>query len=345
MLKDKTLLVTGGTGSFGEAVVRRALAEDVAEVRIFSRDEKKQDDLRHALPDPRLRFVIGDVRDYDSLVWAMAETDLVFHAAALKQVPSCEFHPYEAVRTNVQGTENVLNAAVVAGVKGVTVLSTDKAVYPINAMGLTKAIGEKLTIAKAKAPGRNKPVMSTARYGNVMASRGSVIPLFVKQIKQGKALTVTDPDMTRFMMSLADSVDLVLYTYAHARPGDIFVQKAPACTIGVLVQALCRIFGAEPELKVMGARHGEKTFEHLVAREEADRAEDMGGYFRIAADERDLNYARGAGRRKKVETAGGEGFTSLSTRQLGVEQMVERLMGLDYIQAELTSTAIVSEGV
>jgi UDP-glucose 4-epimerase len=275
----------------------------------------------------------------------MAGTDLVFHAAALKQVPSCEFHPYEAVRTNVQGTENVLNAATVAGVKGVTVLSTDKAVYPINAMGLTKAIGEKLTIAKAKAPGRDRPVMSTARYGNVMASRGSVIPLFVKQIKQGKALTVTDPDMTRFMMSLADSVDLVLYTYEHARPGDIFVQKAPACTIGTLVQALCRIFGAEPELTVMGARHGEKTFEHLVAREEADRAEDMGGYFRIAADERDLNYARGGARKTKVETAGVEGFTSLSTRQLGVEQMVERLMALDYIQAELTSKTIVSEGV
>jgi UDP-glucose 4-epimerase len=341
MLKGKTLLVTGGTGSFGEAVVRRALAEGADEVRIFSRDEKKQDDLRHVLTDPRLRFVIGDVRDYDALAQAMVETDLVFHAAALKQVPSCEFHPFEAVRTNVLGTENVLNAATATGVKGVTVLSTDKAVYPINAMGLTKALGEKLTIAKAKAPGKTKPVMSTARYGNVMASRGSVIPLFVKQIKQGKALTVTDPDMTRFMMSLADSVDLVLYTYEHARPGDIFVQKAPACTIGVLVKALCRIFGADPELRVIGARHGEKSFEHLVAREEAARAEDMGGYFRIAADERDLNYGSGNG----AVHAAGEGFTSLSTRQLGLDQMVERLMGLDYIQAELTSTGMVSEGV
>ncbi|OYX32060.1 MAG: UDP-glucose 4-epimerase [Caulobacterales bacterium 32-69-10] len=342
MLKAKTLLVTGGTGSFGEAVVRRALAEGAEEVRIFSRDEKKQDDLRHILTDPRLRFIIGDVRDYDSLAQAMVETDLVFHAAALKQVPSCEFHPFEAVRTNVLGTENVLNAATATGVKGVTVLSTDKAVYPINAMGLTKALGEKLTIAKAKAPGRAKPVMSTARYGNVMASRGSVIPLFVKQIKQGRALTVTDPDMTRFMMSLTDSVDLVLYTYAHARPGDIFVQKAPACTIGVLVAALCRIFGADPEVRVMGARHGEKSFEHLVAREEAARAEDMGGYFRIAADERDLNYANGNG---NGSAASGEGFTSLSTRQLDLDQMVERLLGLDYIQAELTSTGVVSEGV
>lgn len=341
MLKAKTLLVTGGTGSFGEAVVRRALAMDVAEVRVFSRDEKKQDDLRHALPDPRLRFVIGDVRDYDSLSQAMVETDLVFHAAALKQVPSCEFHPYEAVRTNVQGTENVLNAAIAAHVDRVTVLSTDKAVYPINAMGLTKALGEKLTIAKAKAPGKTKPIMSTARYGNVMASRGSVIPLFVKQIKGGKPLTVTDPDMTRFMMSLADSVDLVLYTYEHARPGDIFVQKAPACTIGVLVAALCEIFGVRPELRVMGARHGEKSFEHLVAREEAARAEDLGGHFRIAADERDLNYAgNGHG-----VTAPGEGFTSLSTRQLDQVQMIERLLGLDYIKAELTSKRVVSEGV
>ena len=345
MLSSKTLLVTGGTGSFGEAVVRRALQAGAAEVRIFSRDEKKQDDLRHALPDPRVRFIIGDVRDYDALAQAMVETDLVFHAAALKQVPSCEFHPFEAVRTNVLGTENVLNAAIAAGVSRVTVLSTDKAVYPINAMGLTKAMGEKLVIAKAKAPGKTKPVMSTARYGNVMASRGSVIPLFVKQIKAGKPLTVTDPDMTRFMMSLADSVDLVLYTYEHARPGDIFVQKAPACTIGVLVQALCRIFGAEPELRVIGARHGEKSFEHLVAREEAARAEDLGGYFRIAADERDLNYARNGANGANHDNGRGEGFTSLSTRQLDLEAMVERLLSLDYIQAELTSKGMVSEGV
>ena len=343
MLSGKTLLVTGGTGSFGEAVVRRALAENAAEIRIFSRDEKKQDDLRHALPDPRLCFIIGDVRDYDSLARAMVETDLVFHAAALKQVPSCEFHPYEAARTNVTGTENVLNAAIAARVGRVTVLSTDKAVYPINAMGLTKALGEKITIAKAKGLGRHKPVMSTARYGNVMASRGSVIPLFVKQIKQGRPLTLTDPDMTRFMMSLADSVDLVLYTYVHARPGDIFVQKAPACTVGALARALCEIFGAEPQIQVIGARHGEKAFEHLVAREEAPRAEDLGGHYRIAADERDLNYAQAGG--AAAINGAGEGFTSLSTRQLTYPELLERLRGLDYIQAELTSTAVVSEGV
>ena len=342
MLTGKTLLVTGGTGSFGEAVVRRALAENAAEVRIFSRDEKKQDDLRHALPDPRLRFLIGDVRDYAALAQAMVETELVFHAAALKQVPSCEFHPFEAVQTNVLGTENVLNAAIATKVARVTVLSTDKAVYPINAMGLTKALGEKLTIAKAKAPGKHKPVLSTARYGNVMASRGSVIPLFVKQIKQNKPLTLTDPEMTRFMMSLTDSVDLVLYTYEHARPGDILVQKAPAATIGALARALCEIFGAKPDIRVIGARHGEKSFEHLVAREEAARTEDLGGYFRIAADERDLNYANGNG----IDAAGGmaEGFTSLSTHQLSDAELVERLKGLAYIQTELTSKAVVSEG-
>lgn len=334
--------MTGGTGSFGEAVVRRALAEGIAEVRVFSRDEKKQDDLRHAVPDPRLRFVIGDVRDYDSLRRAMMGSDLVFHAAALKQVPSCEFHPFEAARTNVLGTENVLNAAIDAGVQAVTVLSTDKAVYPISAMGLTKALGEKITIAKAKSPGAGKTILSTARYGNVMASRGSVIPLFVKQLKLGLPLTVTDPDMTRFMMTLPESVDLVLYTYAHARQGDVFVQKAPACTIAVLVEALCEVFDARPEIRVIGARHGDKSFEHLVASEEAPRAEDLGGYFRIAADGRDLNYAVGA----SGETGqAGEGFSSLSTRRLGVAEMAERLLALAYIRTELTSKALVSEGV
>ena len=272
----------------------------------------------------------------------MVETDLVFHAAALKQVPSCEFHPYEAVRTNVLGTENVLNAGIAARVSHVTVLSTDKAVYPINAMGLTKALGEKLTIAKAKAPGSNKPVMSTARYGNVMASRGSVIPLFVKQIKQGRPLTLTDPDMTRFMMSLTDSVDLVLYTYEHARPGDIFVQKAPAATIGALAKAMCEIFRVKPDIRVIGARHGEKSFEHLVAREEAARTEDLGGYFRIGADERDLNYANGAGNGAGHGMT--EGFTSLSTHQLSYDELIDRLLGLAYIQTELTSKAVVSEG-
>lgn len=345
MFKDKVLLITGGTGSFGNAVLKRFLSTELAEIRIFSRDEKKQEDMRIAFNDSKLKFYIGDVRDPESVASAMRGVNYVFHAAALKQVPSCEFYPMEALRTNVIGTENVLNAASGAGAERVVVLSTDKAVYPINAMGLTKAMGEKLVIAKAKAPGKTKPVMSTARYGNVMASRGSVIPLFVKQIKAGKPLTVTDPDMTRFMMSLADSVDLVLYTYEHARPGDIFVQKAPACTIGVLVQALCRIFGAEPELRVIGARHGEKSFEHLVAREEAARAEDLGGYFRIAADERDLNYARNGANGANHDNGRGEGFTSLSTRQLDLEAMVERLLSLDYIQAELTSKGMVSEGV
>jgi UDP-glucose 4-epimerase len=344
MLANKTLLVTGGTGSFGESVVRRALAEGIAEVRIFSRDEKKQDDLRHSLPDGRVRFIIGDVRDLDSLKAAMVETDYVFHAAALKQVPSCEFHPYEAVRTNVLGTENVLNAAIAAKVARVTVLSTDKAVYPINAMGLSKALGEKLTIAKANAPGKDKPVFSTARYGNVMASRGSVIPLFVRQIKQGKPLTLTDPDMTRFMMSLADSVDLVLYTYAHAEPGDIFVQKAPACTIGALACAVCTVFGADPaNIRVIGARHGEKAFEHLVAAEETARTHDLGGHYRIAVDGRGQAY----GGENGASASGGipEPFTSRSTRQLAHDEIVAVLKGLDYIQAELTSKALVSEGV
>ena len=341
MLKDKTLMVTGGTGSFGEAVVRRALADGVGEVCIFSRDEKKQDDLRHILHDRRLRFVIGDVRDVDSLKMAMVETDYVFHAAALKQVPSCEFHPYEAVRTNVLGTENVLNAAIATGVKAVTVLSTDKAVYPINAMGMSKALGEKLTVARSLGGPKDKPVFSTARYGNVMASRGSVIPLFVKQIKQGKPLTLTDPDMSRFMMSLADSVDLVLYTYEHAQPGDIFVQKAPACTIGALARAVCAVFGANPEIRVIGARHGEKSFEHLVANEETARTHDLGGYYRIAVD------ARGQGSGTAAETLDSipEPFTSRSTRQLNHDEIVAVLKGLDYIQAELRSKALVSEGV
>jgi UDP-N-acetylglucosamine 4,6-dehydratase len=344
MLANKTLLVTGGTGSFGESVVRRALNEGIAEVRIFSRDEKKQDDLRHALPDPRVRFIIGDVRDLDSLKSAMVEADYVFHAAALKQVPSCEFHPYEAVRTNVLGTENVLNAAIAEKVKAVTVLSTDKAVYPINAMGLSKALGEKLTTAKSLNGPKGQPVFSTARYGNVMGSRGSVIPLFVKQLKQGRALTLTDPDMSRFMMSLADSVDLVLHTYTHAEPGDIFVQKAPACTIGALAKAVCEVFGSDPaHIRVIGARHGEKAFEHLIAAEETGRTHDLGGYYRIAVDGRGQAYGHENGGLGK----GGipEPFTSRSTRQLSHDQIVTVLKGLDYIQAELTSKALVSEGV
>lgn len=341
-MKDKVLLVTGGTGSFGGAVARRALAEGAAEVRIFSRDEKKQDDMRHAWPDPRLRFHIGDVRDYESLVDACRGVDLVFHAAALKQVPSCEFFPMEAVRTNVTGAENVLNAAVAQKVASVVALSTDKAVYPISVMGMSKAMMEKLTVAKALRLRDGDTVLSTARYGNVMASRGSVIPLFVRQIKQKQPLTLTDPEMTRFMMSLEDSVDLVIYADQHACQGDIFVQKAPACTILDLAEALCRIFDAKPEIRVLGARHGEKKFEYLVATEETPRAEDLGGHFRIAADGRDLNYGRQKGGKGKAKT---EAFTSLSTRRLNQDQVVEVLSRLDYIRNELGSSEAWSEGV
>jgi len=345
MLAGKTLLVTGGTGSFGGAVVRRALAEGAAEVRVFSRDEKKQDDMRHATPDARLTFHIGDVRDYDSIAEACRGVDLVFHAAALKQVPSCEFFPMEAVRTNVAGAENVLNAALAKGVAKVVALSTDKAVYPISAMGISKAMMEKLTVAKALRLKEGDTLMSTARYGNVMASRGSVIPLFVRQIKQGKPLTLTDPEMSRFMMSLEDSVDLVLYAYEHARQGDIFVQKAPACTLLNLAQALCRVFGADPEIRILGARHGEKKFEYLVATEETPRTEDLGGYFRIAADGRDLNYGRQGDRNGAADTDRPDAFTSLSTRLLNQDEVVEVLRNLPYVQGELGHKEVWSEGV
>ena len=344
MFNNKTLLVTGGTGSFGGAVVKRALAEGAAEVRVFSRDEKKQDDMRHAVPDPRLSFHIGDVRDYDSVAEAFRGVELVFHAAALKQVPSCEFFPMEAVRSNVLGAENVLNAALAQRVERLVALSTDKAVYPISAMGLSKAMMEKLTVAKARRLRDGDTVLTTARYGNVMASRGSVIPLFVRQIKQGKPLTLTDPEMTRFMMSLEDSVDLVLYSYEHGRQGDIFVQKSPACTIFDLAKALCRIFDADPEIRVVGARHGEKTFEYLVATEETTRTVDLGGHFRIAADARDLRYGRQPDR-NGGEPANGDAFTSLSTKRLSQDEVVEVLTGLDYIQRELGHREAWSEGV
>ncbi len=343
-LRGRSLLVTGGTGSFGAAVVRRALAADVSEVCVFSRDEKKQDDMRHALPDPRLRFHLGDVRDYDSIREACRGAELVFHAAALKQVPSCEFFPMEAVRTNVAGTENLLNACLAGGVAKAVLLSTDKAVYPINAMGLTKALMEKLTVAKTRRLKAGDTLFSTARYGNVMASRGSVIPLFVRQIKQGKPLTLTDPEMTRFMMSLDDSVDLVLFAYGCARQGDIFVQKSPAATMETLALALCRIFEAKPEIRIVGARHGEKTYEHLVAPEETGRTEDLGRYYRIAADERDLNYGNHSGNGKKAGAVV-EPFTSLSADRLDLDAMVEVLMGLDYVREELRYREVRSEGV
>jgi UDP-N-acetylglucosamine 4,6-dehydratase len=290
MFAGKTLMITGGTGSFGNAVLTRFLDTAVKEIRIFSRDEKKQEDMRIALNNPKLKFYIGDVREYSSVVDAMKGVDYVFHAAALKQVPSCEFYPMEAVRTNVLGAENVMNAAIASGVRRVVVLSTDKAVYPVNAMGISKAMMEKLMVAKSRMRGDDETVLCATRYGNVMASRGSVIPLFIEQIKTGKPMTVTDPSMTRFLMSLDDSVDLVLHAFEHGRQGDIFVQKAPASTVGDLAVALRELFGSSTELRVIGTRHGEKLYESLLSREEMAHADDMGRYYRVPADDRDLNY-------------------------------------------------------
>ena len=286
MFNDKILMITGGTGSFGNTVLKRFLSTDVREIRIFSRDEKKQEDMRIAFNNPKLKFYIGDVRDYDSISQAMKGVDYVFHAAALKQVPSCEFYPMEAVRTNVIGTENLMNAATANGVKRVVVLSTDKAVYPINSMGISKALAEKLMVAKARMQNAGETVLCATRYGNVMASRGSVIPLFVSQLKEGKPLTVTDPNMTRFLMSLEDSVDLVLYAFKHAKQGDIFVQKAPASTVADLAQALKELFKKDEPIRVIGTRHGEKLYESLISREEMAKAEDLGDYYRIPADNR-----------------------------------------------------------
>jgi UDP-glucose 4-epimerase len=290
MFQDKTLLITGGTGTFGNAVLQRFLSSDIGEVRIFSRDEKKQDDMRRLYTHPKLRFYIGDVRNPGALNDAMRGADFVFHAAALKQVPSCEFFPLEALQTNALGAENVLNAALHAGVKRVIVLSTDKAVYPINAMGISKAMMEKLAVAKSRVAGLDTVICCT-RYGNVMASRGSVIPLFLRQIREGLSLTVTDPNMTRFMMTIEDAVELVVYAFQHGSPGDIFVQKAPACTIGVLAGALKKLLHADNPIEVIGTRHGEKLYETLLTREEFSMAEDLGSYFRVPADNRDLNYA------------------------------------------------------
>ena len=332
MFQGKTILITGGTGSFGNAVGRRFLCSAVREVRIFSRDEKKQEDMRLRFGDSRLKFYLGDVREYGSVLEAMQGVDFVFHAAALKQVPSCEFYPLEAVRTNVLGAENVLNAAVACGVDRVVTLSTDKAVYPINAMGLSKALMEKLMIAKSRSTGRT--VLCATRYGNVMASRGSVIPLFVRQLKEGRELTVTDPAMTRFLMSLGDSVDLVLFAYAHAQQGDIFVKKAPACTVADLAEAVRIVFDRANPIRVIGTRHGEKLSESLVSREEMARAEDLGTFYRIPADARDLNYSKFFTEGDAtISTA--EEYTSHNTRRLGVAEVVELLRSLDYIQREL----------
>lgn len=327
-------MITGGTGSFGHTVLKRFLATDVREIRIFSRDEKKQEEMRIALNHSKLKFYIGDVREYDSVSQAMKGVDYVFHAAALKQVPSCEFYPMEAVRTNVLGTENVMNAATANVVKRVVVLSTDKAVYPINAMGISKAMAEKLMVAKARTQLENETVLCATRYGNVMASRGSVIPLFVSQLKEGKPLTVTDPNMTRFLMSLEDSVDLVLYAFKHGKQGDLFVQKAPASTVGDLAQALKELFKKDNPVRIIGTRHGEKLYESLISREEMAKAEDMGDYYRVPADNRDLNYAQyfSEGEEKLSRL---DDYTSHNTDRLDVERIKNLLMKLDYIKGEL----------
>jgi UDP-glucose 4-epimerase len=336
MFSNKVLMITGGTGSFGNAVLKRFLRTNVREIRIFSRDEKKQEDMRIAFNDPKLKFYIGDVRNYDSVHEAMQGVDYVFHAAALKQVPSCEFYPMEAVRTNILGAENVMNAAIANRVGRVVVLSTDKAVYPINAMGISKAMMEKLMVAKSRMRGEGGTVLCATRYGNVMASRGSVIPLFVGQIKEGKALTITDPAMTRFLMSLEDSVDLVLHAFEHGRQGDIFVQKAPASTVEVLAKALNSLFGKSDDVRVIGTRHGEKLYESLVSREEMSKAEDMGRYFRILADNRDLNYAKFFVE-GEIEIAALDDYTSHNTERLDVEGVKKLLLNLDFIQEQLNA--------
>jgi UDP-glucose 4-epimerase len=337
MLKDKVLMITGGTGSFGNTVLNRFLDTEIRQIVIFSRDEKKQEDMRIALRNPKIRFVIGDVRNYDSVAQAMRGVDFVFHAAALKQVPSCEFYPMEAVRTNVIGTENVLNAAISANVKRVVLLSTDKAVYPINAMGISKAMAEKVLISKSRDVPDGGPVMCATRYGNVMASRGSVIPLFIEKIKAGKPLTITDPNMTRFLMSLEDSVDLVLHAFEHGQQGDIFVQKAPASTIADLAIALNHMFIGNGDIQIIGTRHGEKLFESLVSREEMVKAEDRGRYYRIPADNRDLNYDKYI-LEGQPEANTVDDYTSHNTERLDVEQVKELLLSLEYIRAELMTT-------
>ena len=341
VFQDKTLLITGGTGSFGNAVLRRFLDSDIKEIRIFSRDEKKQDDMRHALQNPKVKYYIGNVRDKSSVDVAMKGVDYVFSAAALKQVPSCEFFPVEAVRTNIMGTENVLNSAIEHGVQSVVVLSTDKAAYPINAMGMSKALMEKVAVAKGRELGEGaKTTICCTRYGNVMASRGSVIPLWVEQMMEGKPITITDPNMTRFMMTLDDAVDLVVYAFTNAHNGDLFVQKAPAATLETLAQALKETYGKldskylDTEVKIIGTRHGEKLYETLVTREEMVRAIDMGNYYRIPCDTRDLNYdkyfTKGNEEISKIED-----YHSHNTRRLDVEGMKELLMKLRFVREDM----------
>lgn len=335
IFKGKVLMITGGTGSFGNAVLKRFLDSDIKEIRIFSRDEKKQDDMRHRLQNPKVKFYIGDVRDKRSVDGAMNGVDYIFHAAALKQVPSCEFFPTQAVRTNVLGTENVLDSAIEHGVKNVVILSTDKAAYPINAMGISKAMMEKVAIAKGRQLGEEgATTICCTRYGNVMASRGSVIPLWVEQMKDGNPVTITDPNMTRFMMTLDDAVDLVLYAFQHGKNGDLFVQKAPAATLDVLADALKELYHSDAEVKVIGTRHGEKLYETLVTREEMAKAVDMGDYYRIPCDTRDLNYDKffveGNEEVSKIED-----YHSHNTRRLDVEGMKQLLLKLSFIREDL----------
>lgn len=334
MFKDKVLLITGGTGSFGHTVLKRFIDTDIKEIRIFSRDEKKQDDMRTYIKSDKVKYYIGDVRDYESIDYAMKGVNYVFHAAALKQVPSCEFYPMEAIKTNVDGSDNVFKAALNNNVERVILLSTDKAVYPVNAMGISKALAEKVMIARARAASKGDTVFCATRYGNVMASRGSVIPLFIKQIKEGKDLTITDPNMTRYLMSLEESVDLVLYAFKNGEQGDIFVQKAPACTILELATAVKEIFDAKVGTKIIGPRHGEKSYETLLTKEEYVKAIDCGNYFRIPSDNRDLNYA-------KYFTEGNnqirsqEEYNSDNTNRVNVEEVKKMLLKLPYIQHEL----------
>ena len=336
MFKNKILMITGGTGSFGNTVLKRFLSTDVLEIRIFSRDEKKQDDMRLAINNDKLKFYLGDIRDYSSIYSALKGVDYIFHAAALKQVPSCEFYPMEAVKTNVMGTENVLNAAIAQKVSRVVVLSTDKAVYPINAMGISKAMAEKIMVAKSRMQEDGETVLCATRYGNVMASRGSVIPLFIEQLKSNKEITITDPNMTRFLMSLEDSVDLVLHAFEHAQQGDIFVQKAPASTVADLAEALKQMFNKNSSIRIIGTRHGEKLYESLISREEMAHADNVGRYYRIPADNRDLNYAKYFSDGEKV-VSDSEDYTSHNTERLDIPKIKELLMKLEYIKGELNA--------
>lgn len=334
MFKEKTLLITGGTGSFGKAALSRFLDTDIKEIRVFSRDEKKQEDLRYKLNNDKVKFYIGDIRDYDSLYQALKGVDYVFHAAALKQVPSCEFYPMEAIKTNILGTQNLINASIRNKVKKVIVLSTDKAVYPINAMGMSKALMEKVMVSSSRSITDNTTILAGTRYGNVMGSRGSVIPLFIKQIKTGQPITVTDPNMTRFMMSIDEAIDLVLFAFNNTEQGDIFVQKAPSATIGEIANALKEIFSANNEIKIIGTRHGEKLYETLLTREEMAISQDMGNYYKIPADTRDLNYNKYLNEGKKSLSCL-EDYNSHNTRHLRYEELKKVLSTIENVKQEL----------